>query len=85
MFVLYARLWGEREGTRRVVGLQPTDLFRGDGEGEVGGAELASCGLPHLIPTLSAPKGGEGEIGGAFRGERLVAHGLMPPQRRPLS
>ena len=75
MFALSARLWGEREGTRRV----------GDGEGEVGGAELASCGLPHLTPTLSAPKGGEGEIGGAFRGERLVAHGLMPPQRRPLS
>jgi len=41
---------GEREGTRRVS----------DGEGEAG---LGSrSGIPHLTPTLSAPKGGEGNL-----------------------
>jgi hypothetical protein len=44
---------GEREGTHRVS----------DGEGEVGLAAAGSSGgVPHLTPTLSAPKGGEGEI-----------------------
>src|SRR4051794_4462768 len=44
---------GEREGTRRF----------GDGEGEVGRAVTWSCGgVPHLTPTLSAPKGGEGDF-----------------------
>ena len=31
-------------------------------EGEVGVAERS--GIPHLTPTLSAPRGGEGVIGG---------------------
>ncbi len=41
---------GEREGTRRAS----------DGEGEVGLG--GRSGIPHLTPTLSAPKGGEGEF-----------------------
>ena len=61
---------GEREGTRRVVGLQPTDLIRGDGEGEVGGATAWDYrGGPHLTPTLSAPRGGEGDF--QFTADRL--------------
>jgi hypothetical protein len=40
-------------GTRRVS----------DGEGEVGRAEAWSYrGVPHLTPTLSAPRGGEGDF-----------------------
>src|SRR5271165_4263033 len=30
-------------------------------EGEVGGAAVRGVELPHLTPTLSAPKGGEGD------------------------
>jgi hypothetical protein len=60
-------LRGEREGTRRVVSLQPTDLICGDGEGEVGLFAVPNWGAPHLTPTLSAPRGGEGERGGAWR------------------
>ncbi len=65
-FALSARLRGEREGTRRGVGLQPTDLIRGDGEGEVGHAAITEPGLPHLTPTLSAPRGGEGGFNNLF-------------------
>jgi hypothetical protein len=42
------------------VGLQPTDLIRGDGEGEVGFGNHS--GFPHLTPALSAPRDGEGEF-----------------------
>src|SRR6266404_2425719 len=31
-------------------------------EGEVGGAAVRNAGIPHLTPTLSAPRGGEGDI-----------------------
>src|SRR5207344_2921579 len=50
---------GEREGPRGSVSLQPTDLIRGAGEGEVGSA--ADC---LLSPR---PAGGEGKEVGSGR------------------
>ena len=47
---LTARLRGEREWTHR----------DSNGEGEVGSRPVPRMELPHLTPTLSAPKGGEG-------------------------
>jgi hypothetical protein len=44
-------------GPRRVSG----------GEGEVGASQGPLLGLPHLTPTLSAPRGGEGEEGPPLR------------------
>jgi hypothetical protein len=38
------------------------DPSRSDGEGEVGLGKRS--GIPHLTPTLSAPKGGEGDTDG---------------------
>jgi hypothetical protein len=37
------------------------------GWGVGGRAEFASCGIPHLTPTLSAPEGGQGEFGSSPR------------------
>jgi len=45
------------------------DPSRSGGEGEVGPGERS--GIPHLTPTLSAPKGGEGDLGHLLR--RLAA------------
>jgi hypothetical protein len=50
----------EKEGTRCLVGLQPTDGFGGGGEGVSN-----RSGIPHLTPASSTPKGGEGVSDGA--------------------
>src|SRR5437899_1085415 len=83
-FALSARLRGEREGTLR----------GGDGEGEVGHAVATEPGLPHLTPTLSAPRDGEGDSissstsaprcvnAVAIKGEGLYQHSYL--YSRPL-
>jgi glutamate 5-kinase len=50
------------------------DPSRSDGEGEVGAGERS--GIPHLTPTLSAPRGGEG-----VSGEPTPAAALMAARR----
>jgi hypothetical protein len=54
----------------RVIGESPVKHngfipLRPLGEREGPAAALAAGGLPHLTPTLSAPRGGEGRICGA--------------------
>src|SRR5271169_6951532 len=65
-------LAGGEGGTRRGVGLQPTDLFRGDGRARWVAPLLGTAGIPHLTPTLSAPKGGEGDISATCLAVRSV-------------
>ena len=44
---------------KKTVEICPSPPFSGEREGEVG-RHLERSGIPHLTPTLSAPKGGEG-------------------------
>jgi glutathione-specific gamma-glutamylcyclotransferase len=49
------------EGPGRAVSLQPTDLIRGDREGEVGTTVVAGRGLPPPHPDPLPPKGRRGK------------------------
>jgi hypothetical protein len=55
-------LAGGEGGARRGVSRKPTGLTRGAGRVRWVARLFRTPGLPHLTPTLSAPKGGEGDI-----------------------
>ena len=58
-----SRADAERKSLSALQGGEGGDPPRSGGEGEVGVGERS--GIPHLTPTLSAPKGGEGGKCGA--------------------
>jgi hypothetical protein len=55
-------LAGGEGGARRGVSRKPAGLIRGDGRASWVAPLHGTAGIPHLTPTLSAPKGGEGDI-----------------------
>jgi hypothetical protein len=57
-------LAGGEGGTRRGVSRKPAGLIRGDGRVRWVAPLPGTAGIPHLTPTLSAPKGGEGDFRG---------------------
>jgi hypothetical protein len=71
-------LAGGEGGTRRGISRKPAGLIRGDGRVRWVAPLLGTAGIPHLTPTLFAPKGGEGDIS-ATQGGRC---GLPVPDSR---
>ena len=71
-------LAGGEGGTRRGISRKPAGLIRGDGRVKWVALLLGTAGIPHLTPTLFAPKGGEGDIS-ATQGGRC---GLPVPDSR---
>src|SRR5271165_4163207 len=65
-------LAGGEGGARRGVSRKPAGLIRGDGRVRWVAPLLGTAGIPHLTPTLSAPKGGEGDISATCLAVRSV-------------
>src|SRR5271169_1452275 len=74
-------LAGGEGGTRRGVSRKPAGLIRGDGRVRWVAPLLGTAGIPHLTPTLSAPKDGEGDISATCLAVRSV-HALARKRGR---